>query len=103
MDQCNTSNWTLQIKSLYKSLNLEKIYNTLPLYDIGVLENKLLYNYENEWLEKVNRLPKLPLYRNIKRNFRYKNYLTMNIPIFQRSFLAQLRCSILPISIETGR
>ena len=75
----------------------------LLLCDIRVLENKLFYNYENEWLEKVDRLPKLRLYRNIKRYFRTKNYLWMNIPNFQRSPLAQLRCGILPIRIETGR
>ena len=60
-------------------------------------------NYGNEWLEKVDRLPKLRLYRNIQRNFRTENYLCMNIPKFQRSLLAQLRCGILPIRIETGR
>jgi hypothetical protein len=53
--------------------------------------------------KKVYRLPKLRLYKNIKRNFRTENYLCMNIPKFQRSLLAQLRCGILPIRIETGR
>jgi hypothetical protein len=43
------------------------------------------------------------LYKNIKRNLRTENYLCMNIPKFQRSLLAQIRCGILPIRIETGR
>lgn len=50
-----------------------------------------LLNYENEWLEKINQLPKLRLYKSIKTNLKTENYLEMNISKSQRSFMAQSR------------
>lgn len=61
------------------------------------------YSYENEWLGKINQLPKLRLYKGVKTNFKTENYLEMNISKSQRFILAQFRCGILPIRIETGR
>ena len=57
-------------------------------------------NFENDWVLKLN---KLRLYKHIKQNYNMENYFSMNIPKSHRSFLAQFRCGILPIRIETGR
>jgi hypothetical protein len=59
----------------------------------GVLETKLFYNYQNEWLEKLEKLPKLRLYKNIKLHLSLHEYSNL---------LAQLRCGIFPIRIERG-
>ena len=63
----------------------------------------LLCNFENEWVLKLHQLPKLRLYKNIKQNYNMKKYLSMNIPKSHRSLLAQFKCGIIPIRIETGR
>lgn len=39
--------------------------NSLP-FDVPEFENKLFLSYENEWLRKINQLPKLQLYKSIK-------------------------------------
>ena len=66
-------------------------------------ENKLLSNFEYEWVLKLNQLPKLGLYKNIKQNYNMENNIPMNIPKSHRSLVAQFRCGILPIRIETVR
>ena len=66
-------------------------------------ENKLLCNFENNWVSKLNQLSKHRLYKNMKQNYNMENYLSMNISKSHRSLLAQFRCGILPIRIETGR
>ena len=101
--QCNNHNWSSQIKLLFDSLDFEHIYRDLLVCDITEFENRLLIKFENGWLEKIKELPKLRLYKEIKRNFSTENYIKMNIPKYHRSILAQFRCGILPIRIETGR
>jgi hypothetical protein len=66
-------------------------------------ENTLLIKFESGWLEKIKELPKLCLYKEIKRNFSTENYIRMSLPKYQRSILAQFRLCILPIKMETGR
>ena len=63
----------------------------------------LLCNFENEWMLKLHQHAKLRLYKNIKQNYNMKKYLSMNIPKSHRSLLAQFKCGIIPIRIETGR
>ena len=84
-------------------MNAIHIYNQLLLCDVDKFENKLLRNFENDWVLKLNHLPKLRLCTKIKQNYNMENYLSMNIPKSQRSLLAQFRCGILPVRIETGR
>ena len=79
-------------------MNAIHIYIQLFLYDVDEFENKLLCNFENELVLRINQLPKLSSCKNIK-----QNYLSMNITLSHRSLLAKFRCGILPIRIETGR
>ena len=58
---------------------------------------------QNDWVSKLNQLSKHRLYKNMKQNYNMGNYLSMNISKSHRSLLAQFRCGILPIRIETGR
>ena len=50
----NSFRWTYQIKSLFESVNAIHIYNQLLLCDVDEFENKLLCNFENEWVLKLN-------------------------------------------------
>ena len=74
MNQHNSSRWTSQIKSLFESVNAIHIYNQLLLCDVDEFENKLLCNVENELVLKLNQLPKLRLYKNIKQNLSLNEY-----------------------------
>ena len=44
------------------------------LCDVDEFENKLLCNVENEWMLRLNQLPKLRLYKNIKQKYNMENY-----------------------------
>ena len=46
INQHNSSRWT----SLFESVNAIHIYNQLLLCDVDEFENKLLSNFENDWV-----------------------------------------------------
>ena len=47
--------------------------------------------------------PKLQTYVQIKHNYETELYVKTNLPINQRSLIAQLRMGILPLALEVGR
>ena len=55
------------------------------------------------WKSEILKKPKLRTYCLIKKEFETEKYVKLNLSRAQRSLLAQLRFSILPIHIETGR
>lgn len=57
---------TSHIEWLFESMNLLHIDDNSLSYDVPEFENKLFLFYENEWLRKINQLPKLQLYKSIK-------------------------------------
>ena len=60
-------------------------------------------NLEREWGRKVFDKAKLRTYVTFKQNYSTESYVRMNLSRPQRSYLAQFRCGILPLRIETGR
>ena len=56
-----------------------------------------------QWKEDIQDKPKLCTYVKLKDSFDVEYYVALNLTRQQRSILAQLRCGILPINIETGR
>lgn len=71
-------------------MNLLHIYDNLSVCDVNEFENKLFLSNENEWLGKINQLPKLRLYKSIKTNFKTEIYLEMNISKYQRSIFGTI-------------
>ena len=51
---------------------------------------------------KTRSLPKLRTYVTFKQNVQLEPYVTMNITKQERSLMAQFRCGILPLRVETG-
>lgn len=58
---------------------------------------------ELRWQIDIQNTPKLRTYKLLKENFCLENYISMNIPKHVRSTMAQFRCGVLPLRIETGR
>ncbi len=56
-----------------------------------------------EWKNDVCKKPKLRTYLTFKDNFEVEPYVKSFLNRKCRSYLAQYRCGILPIEIETGR
>ena len=63
---------------------------------------KLMENSIIKWKSDINSKPKLRTYKMFKTLFIAEDYLKLNTNRQQRSLMAQLRCGILPIRIETG-
>jgi hypothetical protein len=64
----------------------------------------MFYDYKNESLEKVNRLPSFFCTEILKKkDILTENYICLKIPKFQQSLPAHSRRGIFPIRINTGR
>jgi len=55
------------------------------------------------WIQTVQSSPKLKTYKLFKNTFETEIYVKLNLTKYERSMLAQFRCGILPLRIETGR
>jgi hypothetical protein len=110
-DKLNCRNWTNKAKKFMTDNNLHDIVET----DIGgklagQLSTPILQVMEStKWNSKlwddgqnVNG-NKLRTYRTFKNTLEPESYLDLNIPRYQRSAYAKLRCGVLPLEIETGR
>lgn len=59
--------------------------------------------YSNIWNDNIQQVPKLRTYVTFKSAFNQEQYVKLNLTKVERSHLAQFRCGILPLRIETGR
>ena len=57
----------------------------------------------NSWPEKCKNVPKLRTYIKFKTCFKTEKYLALNLNRSERSIMAQIRCGVLPLGVETGR
>ena len=63
----------------------------------------LFQNHRTDWSNKTKDVPKLRTYISFKTEYKTEDYVKAYLPKHERSFLAQLRCGVLPLRIETGR
>ena len=63
----------------------------------------MMIQYAIEWENKIVAKQKLCTYAKMNDTFRVENYVTMNLMHQQWSILAQLRCGVLPIKVETDQ
>ena len=70
---------------------------------LSIARTQLTTNYINKWKVDITNQPKLRTYRLIKQQYKCENYVSMYLPRHLRSFVAQIRCGVLPLHIETGR
>lgn len=78
-------------------------FDFIRICDLNEFKSKLFKYYEDEWKLKTMSLPKLRTYVTFKQNVQLEPYVTMNITKQERSLMAQFRCGILPLRVETGR
>ena len=72
--------------------------------DIKDIESRLVNNMMLNWEREIQQKPKLRTYIRIKSVFGTEDYLKLPcISRSEKSLLAQLRLSTLPLRIETGR
>ena len=103
LEQPNDKNWSHKIKSLLESLDMAVFFRNRIVCNLNTVEEKLRQDFVNGWKERLQNVPKLRTYQTVKNNFQTEKYVTLDIPKYYRSILAQFRCGVLPIRIETGR
>ena len=91
------------IKKIFSSLDLWKIYDQKQLCNLEVVHEKLRLECEKEWRQIIHTKPKLRSYIKFKMKYHTEEYLKMCMTKYQRSLLSQFRAGILPLRIETGR
>ena len=100
----NASNsWCSEIKVILDKIGLIANFLNRQTCDINVCEKLLLNSHCTDWANKIKDIPKLRTYISFKNQYETENYVKSYLPKQERSFLAQLRCGVLPIRIETGR
>jgi hypothetical protein len=73
------------------------------LFDIDCCTSMMLDEFKHTWKALIIHKPKLRTLVTFKNCYLTEHYVSLNLSRNQRSVLAQLRCGILPLEIETGR
>eukprot|EP00918_Siedleckia_nematoides_P055132 GHVU01120244.1.p1 GENE.GHVU01120244.1~~GHVU01120244.1.p1 ORF type:complete len:281 (-),score=3.44 GHVU01120244.1:191-1033(-) len=101
----NTKCWCHKVKSLLDSLGFSDIW--LNENSVGIpfdsIKQRITDQYLQSWSEKVNGMNRLELYKNIKTELKFENYLDEIANVKQRKALTKFRCSAHNLAIETGR
>ena len=97
------NNWCSELKSILCRIGLSDYYNNKLVINMNLAELKIKQYYGSKWSTSVQQSPKLRTYKLFKDSFTTEYYIKLNLRKNERSLLAQLRCGILPLRIETGR
>ena len=96
-------NWSSEIKEVLCSIGLEHAFMTNSPIDLKIMADSLHEKTSNTWCQEIFDVPKLRTYVCFKSNYCTENYVTNVTNRQHRSVLAQFRCGILPLKVETGR
>lgn len=100
---CIGRTWCFDIKSILQQVQMTNYYDSKLPVNLKDVEDALFVKYKTDWCNKVGNVAKLRIYIQCKQYYETKKYLLASLTKAERSHLAQFRCGILPIKIETGR
>ena len=95
--------WRSEVKSILDHVNMQQYFENKRIVNLRHVENILGTTYQRDWNEKLHTVSKLRTYVIFKSTYKVERYLKLNIAQNERSHLAQFRCAVLPLKIETGR
>ena len=101
--------WPLKVALEYETLGLHRLNDINLVVDFSEIGQELYEKLLNECIAKWHAIldrennNKLRTYRLFKREFLSEPYLEMPITGKERKALAQIRCGVAPLRIETGR
>ena len=101
--QCQNNSWNFEVKSIFDKIDMTYSYKTKETVDMCLVKQKLFSYYAESWPDKVRNTLKLRTYRQFKTSYETETYVKLNLLRNERSVLAQFRCGVLPLRIETGR
>ena len=97
------NNWCSELKDVLNKLDLITYYDNTTTINMKTVKDQIHLYYSSIWVDSVQNVPKLRTYIKFKTEFRTESYAMFNLTKCERSMLAQFRCGILPLRIETGR
>ena len=98
-----TKNWSFEVKQILSEVNmLQNFLDNQPV-NLSHIQNRLFEADKIKWRSDVTLTPKLRTYIKFKEQFGTEKYVKQVVNRKHRSAIAQLRCGILPLAIETGR
>jgi hypothetical protein len=97
------NNWSSDIKTVMDTLGFRDNFTNKSIVDIQLARNKVNDHFTVMWQSTLQSYPELRTCKQFKQEFKIEQYVILNLSKNERSALAQLRCGILPLRIETGR
>ena len=97
------TNGCKDVRDILDKLDLMEYYENKTCIDISLASDRIYNFYANSWPEKCLNVPILRSYVKFKTSFKTENYITLNLNRNERSVMAQFRCGVLPLRVETGR
>ena len=98
-----TNNWCSDVKNIFSELGFSQYFNSKYIIDLKMFEQAVRNHYCDIWRNSIMNAPKLRTYMTLKTEYELEQYVKLNLAKNERSVLAQFRCGILPIRVETGR
>ena len=95
--------WSKNVYDIFRSLNCEDFFIENHCIDLNFVRSTLHELYCNNWKNTVACVPKLRTYILYKNEYLTEPYVECVINRAHRSALAEFRCGILPLNVETGR
>ena len=96
-------NWSSEVKNVLSLTNNIHNFHQKLHCDLETVKVNLHNQDCEQWSHDVYTKPKLRTYRIFKSNFETEHYIKSIYNRQHRSILAQLRCGILPLALETRR
>ena len=96
-------NWSSEIKKICNKLQIESVYDNKTACNVANVKDRVKDLMLRHWKENVIQKPKLRTYVTFKDNIDVEPYVKHCNVRQNRSLMAQIRCGVLPIRLETGR
>ena len=99
----SSKNWSSEIKRLLADIGLSEYFDLYMPVDLNTVKNNLYDAHCIKWKNDIVNVSKLKTLHLCKGHCGEEPYLSKVTNRQHRSVLAQFRCGILPLKIETGR
>ncbi len=101
--QINKRNWSNDVFHIISDIGQELVFVNNDIVNLTFAKENLFNQYKEQWKVQSINMPKLRTYITYKHEYLPEPYVYNVIDRGHRSVLAQFRCGILPLAIETGR
>ena len=99
----NSKNWSSRLLSILNDHGCSHYFDEKTAIILTELKDLLEEQYKIKWRHTVESKPKLRTYVQVKDCFKTEDYVKYVNNRRERSIMAQFRCGILPLELETGR